>query len=49
MRLLAELELRGPAGEPVDLRRTLLSHGVAALPPAGPRSSSSANGLIRRR
>jgi len=34
MRLLAELELRGPAGEPVDLRRTLLSHGVAALPPA---------------
>ena len=34
MRPLAELELRGPSGEPVDLRRTLLSHGVAALPPA---------------
>ena len=29
----AELALRGPAGEPVDLRRTLASHGVAALPP----------------
>jgi 3-methyladenine DNA glycosylase/8-oxoguanine DNA glycosylase len=34
MSVFAELELRGPAGEPVDLRRTLLSHGVAALPPA---------------
>ena len=34
MRPFAELELRGPAGEPVDLRRTLLSHGIAALPPA---------------
>jgi 3-methyladenine DNA glycosylase/8-oxoguanine DNA glycosylase len=34
MRPFAELELRGRAGEPVDLRRTLLSHGVAALPPA---------------
>jgi 3-methyladenine DNA glycosylase/8-oxoguanine DNA glycosylase len=34
MRPFAELELRGPAGEPVDLRRTLLSHGVASLPPA---------------
>ena len=34
MRPFAELDLRGPAGEPVDLRRTLLSHGVAALPPA---------------
>jgi len=30
----ALLELRGPGGEPVDLRRTLLSHGVASLPPA---------------
>ena len=28
-----ELELRGPAGEPVDFRRTLASHGVASLPP----------------
>jgi 3-methyladenine DNA glycosylase/8-oxoguanine DNA glycosylase len=34
MRPFAELELRGPEGEPVDLRRTLLSHGVATLPPA---------------
>ncbi len=25
--------LVGPAGEPVDLRRTFLSHGVASLPP----------------
>jgi len=31
---LGLLPLRGPAGEPVDLRRTLASHGVAALPPA---------------
>jgi 3-methyladenine DNA glycosylase/8-oxoguanine DNA glycosylase len=29
-----ELELRGPAGEPVDFRRMLASHGVADLPPA---------------
>ena len=29
-----EIELRGPAGEPVDLRRTLLSHGTFSLPPA---------------
>jgi 3-methyladenine DNA glycosylase/8-oxoguanine DNA glycosylase len=29
-----ELTLRGPAGEPVDLWRTLVSHGVASLPPA---------------
>ena len=27
------LPLRGPAGEPVDLWRTLVSHGVAGLPP----------------
>jgi 3-methyladenine DNA glycosylase/8-oxoguanine DNA glycosylase len=33
MTRFAELPLRGPAGEPVDLRRTLLSHGLAALPP----------------
>jgi N-glycosylase/DNA lyase len=31
---LVELELKGPAGEPVDFRRTLASHGVADLPPA---------------
>jgi 3-methyladenine DNA glycosylase/8-oxoguanine DNA glycosylase len=30
----AELALHGPQGEPVDLRRTLLSHGVATLPPS---------------
>jgi N-glycosylase/DNA lyase len=30
---LAHIELRGPAGEPVDLRRTVLSHGLAELPP----------------
>lgn len=29
-----QIPLRGPAGEPVDLRRTLASHGVASLPPA---------------
>jgi len=29
----AELELKGAGGEPVDLRRTLASHGVAHLPP----------------
>ncbi|MDQ3916673.1 MAG: Fe-S cluster assembly protein HesB [Actinomycetota bacterium] len=27
------LPLRGPGGEPVDLARTLASHGVASLPP----------------
>ena len=29
-----EIPLRGPAGEPVDLWRTVVSHGVASLPPA---------------
>jgi N-glycosylase/DNA lyase len=29
----AEIQLRGAGGEPVDLRRTLHSHGVASLPP----------------
>jgi 3-methyladenine DNA glycosylase/8-oxoguanine DNA glycosylase len=29
-----ELPLAGPAGEPVDLWRTLVSHGVADLPPS---------------
>jgi 3-methyladenine DNA glycosylase/8-oxoguanine DNA glycosylase len=29
-----ELKLKGPGGEPVDLWRTLVSHGVAALPPS---------------
>lgn len=32
--LLARFPLVGPGGEPLDLRRTLLSHGVASLPPA---------------
>jgi N-glycosylase/DNA lyase len=29
----AEIPLRGAGGEPVDLRRTIYSHGVADLPP----------------
>jgi 3-methyladenine DNA glycosylase/8-oxoguanine DNA glycosylase len=29
-----QMRLRGPAGEPVDLWRTLVSHGVASLPPS---------------
>jgi 3-methyladenine DNA glycosylase/8-oxoguanine DNA glycosylase len=29
-----EIPLRGPGGEPVDLWRTIVSHGVASLPPA---------------
>jgi 3-methyladenine DNA glycosylase/8-oxoguanine DNA glycosylase len=29
-----EIGLRGPSGEPVDLWRTIVSHGVASLPPA---------------
>jgi len=29
-----QLPLRGPSGEPVDLWRTIVSHGVASLPPA---------------
>lgn len=33
MTRVATIELRGAGGEPIDLRRTLLSHGVAALPP----------------
>ena len=28
-----ELPLKGPKGEPVDLSRTIMSHGVADLPP----------------
>jgi hypothetical protein len=31
---LLKLSLTGPGGEPVDLWRTLASHGVAELPPA---------------
>jgi 3-methyladenine DNA glycosylase/8-oxoguanine DNA glycosylase len=34
MAMLLQLRLKGPAGEPVDLWRTLVSHGVAALPPS---------------
>ena len=33
MRPTAELPLRGAGGEPVDLRRTLDSHGLTSLPP----------------
>jgi 3-methyladenine DNA glycosylase/8-oxoguanine DNA glycosylase len=29
-----QVPLRGPSGEPVDLWRTIVSHGVASLPPA---------------
>jgi len=29
----ATLTLRGPGGEPVDLRRTVMSHGLTELPP----------------
>jgi N-glycosylase/DNA lyase len=29
----ATLALRGPGGEPVDLRRTVVSHGLTSLPP----------------
>ncbi len=34
---MTELELaaHGPGGEPVDLRRTFLSHGLVSLPPMG--------------
>jgi 3-methyladenine DNA glycosylase/8-oxoguanine DNA glycosylase len=32
-RSLAELPLSGPGGEPIDLWRTFVSHGVAQLPP----------------
>ena len=32
-RAAAEIPLRGAGGEPVELRRTLASHGVAQLPP----------------
>jgi hypothetical protein len=30
---IAELSLRGAGGEPVDFARTIVSHGVAELPP----------------
>jgi N-glycosylase/DNA lyase len=33
-RTIAELPLAGAGGEPVDLPRTLASHGVASLPPS---------------
>jgi 3-methyladenine DNA glycosylase/8-oxoguanine DNA glycosylase len=31
--LVADLPLRGAGGEPVDFARTIVSHGVAELPP----------------
>ena len=33
MAVAAELALRGPKGEPIDFLRTIVSHGVAELPP----------------
>jgi N-glycosylase/DNA lyase len=39
-----EIPLKGPSGEPVDLRRTIMSHGVADLPPA--RVDEDANAYI---
>jgi hypothetical protein len=33
MKLVAELPLIGAGGEPVDFARTIVSHGVAELPP----------------
>ena len=33
MGVTERIELRGGGGEPVDFARTLLSHGVADLPP----------------
>jgi len=32
--MISELALVGAGGEPVDLRRTFASHGVASLPPS---------------
>lgn len=31
---IVDIPLRGPRGEPVDLWRTIMSHGIAHLPPA---------------
>lgn len=39
-----EIPLNGPKGEPVDLRRTFMSHGVADLPPG--RVNEDANAYI---
>jgi len=39
-----ELALAGPKGEPVDLRRTFMSHGVADLPPG--RVDDDANAYV---
>jgi 3-methyladenine DNA glycosylase/8-oxoguanine DNA glycosylase len=39
-----ELALAGPNGEPVDLRRTFMSHGVADLPPG--RVDEDANAYV---
>ncbi|MGH2996463.1 MAG: hypothetical protein ACRDM9_09115, partial [Gaiellaceae bacterium] len=36
MSVLLELQLRGAGGEPVDLRRTIASHGLVDLPPMRP-------------
>lgn len=37
-----EIPLRGPQGEPVDLRRTISSHGLASLPAFEPLEEESA-------
>jgi 3-methyladenine DNA glycosylase/8-oxoguanine DNA glycosylase len=37
----ARLRLKGGGGEPVDLRRTISSHGLAALPPMFPDDASA--------
>jgi N-glycosylase/DNA lyase len=39
-----EIALQGPQGEPVDLRRTFMSHGVADLPPG--RVDEDANAYV---
>jgi 3-methyladenine DNA glycosylase/8-oxoguanine DNA glycosylase len=46
-----QLSLTGPGGEPVDLWRTLVSHGIAQLPPAeldGPARSLRTTVRLRR-
>src|SRR5438034_9258874 len=41
---VSQIPLRGPGGEPVDLRRTIMSHGVADLAPG--RVDEDANAYI---
>ncbi len=44
----ADIVLRGAGGEPVDLRRTLLSHGLASLPPMQVREDGTAASITLR-